>query len=53
MGMFQPARGSASKVDLLKSAVEVSNGKNFNTLLKNSSGHLSGVNNNGKVSQAK
>lgn len=51
IGMFQPARGSASKVDLLKSAVEVSNGKNFNALLKNSSGHLSGVNNNVKVSQ--
>lgn len=49
MGTYQPSRGSASKVDLLKSAVEVNNAKNSNPHLKNSSGYLN-LQTNGKVS---
>lgn len=48
MGICQPSRGSASKVDLLKSAVEVNHSKNSNPHLKNSSGYLH-LQPNGKV----
>lgn len=48
-GSYTP--GSASKVDLLKSALEVNHSKHSNPYLKNSSGYLNrGINSsNGKV----
>lgn len=51
-GMSKPPQSSASKVDLLKSALEVNHSKNSNPLLKNSSSYLNrGINHSsGKVS---
>lgn len=50
-GTSKLPQGSASKVDLLKSALEVNHSKNSNPLLKNSSNYLNrGMNNSsGKV----
>lgn len=46
----KPSQSSASKVDLLKSALEVNHSRNSNPQLKNSSGYLSRQNNSsGKI----
>lgn len=46
----KPSQGSASKVDLLKSALEVNHSRNSNPQLKNSSGYLSRqYNGSGKI----
>lgn len=53
MGTCQPARSSASKVDVLKSAIEVNNSKYSYPYLKHSSGYLNtsvNIGNSGKVS---
>lgn len=46
----KPSQSSASKVDLLKSALEVNHSRNSNPQLKNSSGYLNKQNNSsGKI----